>query len=312
MPLLFLSLLNEEVSLDQLDAQTTQVTPAVARRAWRIMEPYHAMTFFAPEARGAFKELGLKGYWMGYFASRSAPLGAVSASVVTALFYNFQPAMVQRALPDAWRFATPDNVLRMRYQSADIALRRLLGDRISSPEVAAAASIARQATEGCSIIGRALFASYTDIPWPEAPHLALWHAATLLREFRGDGHIAALLAENIDGCEAHLLQVASGSVSREATQPNRGWTDEEWEAAAHRLQTRGLLDAQHQLTVQGKSLYQSIEERTDRLALPPWQHLGIEQVERLLTLVEPLSKTIFEQGGIPASNPLGMSLKTKG
>ncbi len=292
--------------MGQADVQTNEVNIALARRAWRTMEPYHAMIYFVPEARSAFKELGLKGYWMGYFASRAAPLGAASAAVVTALFYNFHTSMVRRAIPDAWGFADPARVLETRYRSADAALRRLLGDRIASSELAEAADIARQAVEGCPVNGRALFAAYTDLPWPTEPHMVLWHATTLLREFRGDGHVATLLAEGIDGCEAHLLQVGAGNTSRESVQPSRGWNDEEWEAAIQRLQERGVLDEKGQFSEQGKRLRQHIEDRTDHLASPPWTHLGRERVERLLSLVGPLSKTIVEQGGVPMPNPMGL------
>ena len=136
--------------------------------------------------------------------------------------------------------------------------------------------------------------------------MVLWHAATLLREFRGDGHVAALLSEGIDGCEAHVLQVAAGNTTRESVQPSRGWSDEEWEAAIGRLQTRGLLDQMGQFTEQGKALHQHIEDRTDLLALPPWAYLGKERVERLLSLVEPLRATILAQGAMPIPNPAGL------
>jgi hypothetical protein len=278
-----------------------------ARDAWTTLEPYHAMIYFVPEARAAFTALGLKGYWMGYFASRSAPLGAASARLVTATFYNFHPRMVARSIPDAWSIATPESVLTARYESADAALRRLLGAHINTPELAEAAALAREATEGCDIAGRPLFAAHTTLAWPAEPHLALWHATTLLREFRGDGHIAALLAAGLDGCEAHLTLAGTGKVSRQAIQTLRGWTDEEWDAAQARLHAQGLLDKDGKLTEQGHSLRQAIEDQTDLLALPPWQHLGTERYSRLLQLVRPLSARIFEQGGFPQQNPLGLS-----
>jgi hypothetical protein len=279
----------------------------MSRRARRMFEPYHAMIFFAPEARQAFLDVGLKGYWMGYFASRSAPLGPVSAAVVTATFYVFHPDMVARALPDAWRFASPEQVLEVRLQAVDAALRRLLGDQIASAEMAEAAELAREATRGCSIAGRALFAGYSQLPWPKEPHLMLWHATTLLREHRWDGHMATLLTAESDGCEAHLIYVGSGEVSRATMQPVRGWSDEEWDTAAERLQRRGVLDEHGLLTSAGKQMRQAIEDRTDLLALPPWQHLGREGSERLLALAQPISQRIVDQGGIPPVNPMGLS-----
>lgn len=279
---------------------------ALSRRARRMFEPYHAMIYFAPEARQALLDVGFKGFWMGYFASRSAPLGPVPTAVVTATFYLFHPAMVARALPDAWHFASPEQVLEVRLQAADAALRRLLGDQVASAEMAEAADLAQEATRGCSVSGRALFAGYSQLPWPKEPHLVLWHATTLLREHRWDGHRAALLTEGVDGCEAHLTYVGTGEVSRETMQPVRGWSDEEWEAAAKCLQQRGLLDEQGLLTLAGTQVRQAIEDRTDQLALPPWHHLGRERSERLLALAQPISQRIVDQGGIPRVNPMGL------
>lgn len=278
-----------------------------ARDAWKTLEPYHAMVYFAPEAREALAASGLKGYWMGYFASRSAAMGAVPANLVTATFYNFHPRMVARSIPDAWSFSSPERVLTARYAGADAALRRLLGERIASPEVAEAATLAREATRGCDLAGRPLFAAHAALAWPAEPHLVLWHATTLLREFRGDGHVVALLSEGLDGCEAHLTLVGTGRTSRQMLQANRGWTDEEWDAAQARLRERGLLDQEGKLTEKGSALRQTVEDRTDLLALPPWRHLGEGQQTRLLQLVHPLSARIIEQSGLPLPNPLGLT-----
>jgi hypothetical protein len=278
-----------------------------ARLAWKTLEPYHAMIYFAPEAREAYTAAGLKGYWMGYFASRVAAMGPVSANVVAATFFNFHPRMVARAIPDAWRFSSPEQVLAARVGSADAALRRLLGEQVNAAELVEAADLARQAVEGCDVAGRPLFAAHLSLPWPTEPHLVLWHAATLLREFRGDGHVAALLAESLDGCEAHLTLVGTGSAPRETVQPSRGWTDEEWEAARQRLVSRGWLDATGALTERGWAGRQAVEERTNELAMAPWRHLGDEKFARLLSLVRPLSGRIVEQGGVPIPNPMGLS-----
>ncbi|HEU4782219.1 MAG TPA: hypothetical protein VFS83_02655, partial [Ktedonobacterales bacterium] len=200
---------------------TNDDAPAISlpRAMWKVLEPYHAMIYFAPEARAAYSEAGLKGYWMGYFASRSAAMGPVGPEVVAATFYNFHPRMVARAIPDAWRFASPEQILAARYDSADAALRRLLGDAAEGPEIEEAAELANRAASACEVAGRPLFAAHSAHPWPEAAHMRLWHATTLLREYRGDGHVAALLAGGIDGCEAHVTLVGTGTVSREAIQP---------------------------------------------------------------------------------------------
>jgi hypothetical protein len=273
---------------------------------WTVYEPYHAAVYFAPEARQAYTAAGLKGFWMGYFASRAAALGPVSAPVVTALFFNFAPRMVERAIPDAWRFSTPERVLAARFEAVDHALRRLLGDAVHSSGLSEAAALAQQATEGCDAAGRPLYAAHSALTWPQEPHLILWHAATLLREFRGDGHVANLLAAGLDGCEALVTMAASGAVARAVLEPHRGWSEEEWAAAEHRLRERAWLDQSGTLTEEGRARRREIEARTDLLALPPWERLGAAGTSRLYELLRPLCRQIATAGGVPFPNPVGV------
>lgn len=279
--------------------------PAVARRLWRTLEPLHAVVYFAPEARDHYTEAGLRGGWMGYFASRSAPMGPVPATVVTATFFNFAPAMVGRAIPDAWSFSTPGRVLAARLAIADAALRRLLGDTVGSAEVTEAAELARAATEDLTTGGRPLFGGHVALDWPDEPHLQLWHAATLLREHRGDGHVAVLTSEDISGLEAHVLIVDEGVVPRARVQSARGWTDAQWEGAVEGLRSRGLL-AGDELTDEGRDLRTRVEARTDRLAVAPYRNVGSHRTERLHDLVRPLALRIIDEGGLPIPNPMGV------
>lgn len=280
--------------------------PADARRLWRVLEPLHALIYFAPEALDHYRQVGLKGGWMGYFASRSAPMGPVPPQVVTATFFNFAPPMVERAIPDAWALAEPATILSARLAAADIALRRLLGDDIASPEVAEAAEIARAATEVATTEGRPLFGGHAALAWPDEPHLRLWHAATLLREHRGDGHVAVLTAESVTGLEAHILIVGQGVMPRSTMQAVRGWTDEEWDAAAEGLRSRNLIDGDDELTDEGRDLRTRVEARTDRLAVTPYSKLGGQRTERLYELARPLALRIVDQGGLPIPNPVGV------
>ena len=212
------------------------------RRLWRVFEPYHAITYFSPETTAAFKAVGLRGFWMGYFAGRAAPMGQVGSGLVTATFYNFAPRMVSRSIPDAWGFASPADVLDARISGVDEVLRRVLGDRISSPDMTELAGIAEDAVAATQIAGRPIFAANAQLIPPEEPHLRLWWGVTCLREHRGDGHVAALVQAGIDGCEAHITLVATGALSRAVLQPNRGWTDEEWSNATERVRARGWLE----------------------------------------------------------------------
>lgn len=274
---------------------------------WTLLEPIHAVVYFAPEVADALRDLGLKGWWMGYFAGRGAPLGPVSSKVVTATFYNFEPAMVERAVPDAWKYATPGAVLDARLGAMDEALTRLLGNKlIDSEELALAADLAKLAIDGCDVAGRALFAAHMQLPWPEQPHLALWHAATLLREHRGDGHVAALVTAGLDGCEALITMTTTGAVPRALLQPARGWTDDDWTAATGRLRDKGWLDADADLTEDGVAGREEIEHLTDALAAGPWRSLGNEGCSQLAALVQPLTERILDAGGVPIPNPIGV------
>jgi hypothetical protein len=262
------------------------------RRTWRTLEPLHGMIYFAPEADAAYRQLGLTGR-MGYFASRAAALGPVRAEVVVATFYNFNPQVVRKAIPAAWSLASPADILDARLNAVDTTLRRVLGDAIDSPEMSQAAALAREAAEAVSgeLSGRPLYAAHTALPWPDAPHLVLWHAATLLREFRGDGHLAALLAAGLTGIEALVTHAATGAVPAETLRVTRGWTEADWAAAESRLEDRGRL-RDGSLTDQGRREREAIEEATDRMATAPYAALGDDRCQELCGLVRPWSKHV--------------------
>lgn len=276
-----------------------------ARRLWQGVEPIHCVVYFAPEAAEAYREIGLKGYWMGYFGSRAAPLGPVSANVVQAIFYNFAPRMVQRSIPDAWTLAAPERIREARHGIADAVLRRLL-DGADGALVEEAASLAQRYCSALPVEGRPLFAAHAALPWPNPAHMRLWHAATLLREHRADGHFGALLAAGIDGCEALVLQVGSGRVPGETMKPLRGWTDEEWADASDRLRERGLLDAAGSAADAGRALRDQIEQTTDDLAAPRPSPLRDDELERLVALLSELRRHVDGAGLIPYPNPMGL------
>lgn len=281
-------------------------TANTARRLWPAYETVHATVYFAPEPAEAYRSVGLKGGWMGYFASRGAALGAAPAGVVTAVFFNFAPAMVARAIPDAWGYAPPEQVLAARLAGVDAALRRLVPGIADDPAVVEAASLARFAAESAPVAGRPLYGGLRNLGWPEAPHLALWHATTLLREHRGDGHVVALTAGGLDGCEAHVTLAATGGPPRSVLQENRKWSDEDWAAAEERLRQRGWLTAAGVATEAGIAGRAAIEAATDALAVAPWEALGTAGTERLFDLLAPLARAIAGAGGVPTPNPVGV------
>ncbi|MGX2993560.1 SCO6745 family protein [Streptomyces sp. JNUCC 64] len=272
------------------------------RRCNQVLNPLHAAHYFSPEAGAEMTALGLDGWSAGYFAMRSAALGEVGSATVTAAFYVFSPALVAAHLPAAWRAAAPEAVLAARLRAADGALRRLLGDgTVASPEMAEAAGLALRAAEGCAPHGRALAAAHAALPVPDAPHLALWHAATVLREHRGDGHLAVLLDLGLDPVEAMVSHTATGKgMTPRWNTTTRGWEDTDWKAAVERLRARGLLAADGELTDRGRALRAELEERTDRLDLAPYELLGAAGTARLTELAGGFTRTALAAGAFPA------------
>jgi hypothetical protein len=278
-----------------------------ARRMWRALEPYHAVVYFEPEPQAACTALGTKGYWMSYFALRAAPLGAAPPEMIAALFYGFAPRLVARAVPDTWRVAAPQRYLEVRLNAVDAALHRLLGaDVLGSAAVAEAAALTREATEAAPTAGRALGAANAALPWPDAPHLVLWHAQTVLRELRGDGHVAVLLAAGLDPVESGALLAADRGLDHDWMRTRRGWTPEEWTAGLRRLIERGLLADDEALTAEGRAVRREVEARTDALADVPWAALGDERAARVVELVAPLVRTIVESESFLHDNPMGL------
>lgn len=277
-------------------------TAELARKGWRALEPVHAMVYFAPEAQEEYAALGfdVKGNRAsGYFPARAAAMGRVGPGLVQATFFNFSRVAVEFGLAGAWETASPEQVLLARLRGADRALRRLCGDLLDDPSVPEAVELARTACAGCTPYGRPLYAAHADLPWPADPHLALWHAVTLLREFRGDGHVAALVSAGVSGLEAAVLHVALGdSWTRRPLQATRGYSDEEWDGAVAGLVDRGWLETDGTFTDAGRTNRQRVEDATDALALPAWERLGEDGAQRLRELVRPLSRAIVDGGGI--------------
>jgi len=269
--------------------------PQVAHKTSRSLEPYHGVIYFLPEATDAYAKLGVTGR-DGYFASRSAPLGKVSAGVVIATFFNFNPSLIHHAIPSAWEQTTPGAMLDARLEAIDSGLRRLLGDVVDSADVARAAELARAAADACTNPGRPLYAGHATLPWPTEPHLVLWHAITLIREYRGDGHIACLVAEGLDAVAALITHAASGAVPRIALQSSRAWSDEEWDAGVARLAARGIVTDDGEFTPEGTALRQRIEDQTDVLGLPAWEAIGEDACQQLREIVRPWSRTIVDSG----------------
>ncbi|OBF15789.1 hypothetical protein A5725_02655 [Mycobacterium kubicae] len=279
-----------------------QRTPELARQFYDRFEPIHAVTYFAPEARAALDNLGYRGFWMGYFAARSAPLGQVPPEVVTAIFYNFSPARVAKALPAAWEVAGPELALRARQDSAVAALRRCgLAD---DENVRTAAQLAMRAAQRTSVAARPLFAANLALPVPSEPVAMLWHATTLLREHRGDAHAAVLSAANVSGRESNVFHAASTAVPADYMRQTRHYDDAEWQGCEQSLAERGLVGDDGSLTAAGRELKDHIEASTDLLALHAFDGLDDEELDKLLHVLTGIARTVLGAGDLPAVTPM--------
>jgi hypothetical protein len=274
---------------------------AVARSMWTLFEPVHSVTYFAPEARAATEDAGLRGFWRGYFAGRSAPLGPAAAAVVGASFFTFSPAMVARAVPGIWELISPADALRARLAGAVSALRPLLTGL--DCEVNAAADLLSRAAGELDCAGRVLAAANAALPLPEDPAGRLWQAATVLREHRGDGHFAAVATADIDGCEVLVLRCGL-DMRREDVQPIRGWSDEQWDAARARLAGRGWTSPDGALTPAGRAAHAAVEKVTDQAAARPWARLGPAAVTDLAEVLTPIAQACARV--VPYPSPIGV------
>ncbi|MER5363174.1 hypothetical protein [Streptomyces sp. NPDC002785] len=279
----------------------SNLPPHAGRRCHNAINPLHSTVYFSPDLGKEFGELGIDDPNATYIASRAAALGAVGPGTVTATFYNFNHDLVARHLPAVWSVVSPQAALEARLRAADSTLRRLLGEEIiASPDMAEVAALALRAAEACTRHARPLYAAHADLTVPEQPHLAYWHAGTLLREHRGDGHLAALVAAGLDPVEALVSHTATGK----GMNPNwilatRGWHRSDWDAAVERLRGRGLLDGEGELTEAGVALRADLEEATDRMDRAPYEHLGAEGVERLTELARGFLFTAASAGAFP-------------
>jgi hypothetical protein len=271
---------------------------------WRLVEPLHAVLYYAPELNAEAKRLGytVDSRWPSYFAWRAAPLGPAGTAAVTSAFYSFSPRMVAEHVPAAWTVAAPPVVVESRYTAVGQALRALSGPLTGISE---AAALARRAAEAAVPAGRPLAAANLDLAWPDDPVLVLWHAATILREHRGDGHVAAALTVGLDPCEL-LVSFAAVGAAPVGAFASRGWTDQEWAEAQDRLVARGLLHPDGTATERGFAVRADLEARTDELAIAPWQELG-PAAGRLAQLVGPMVQRVAGSGILPRQSTLGLS-----
>lgn len=277
-------------------------TPTLSRAAWRLLEPLHAITYFADECHEEYRDCGLRGGLMSYIAGRTAALGSVGAEEAAEALFSFHPSLVARVIPRAWSFASPSEVLEARLRGVDRVLTRLLGDRAcASARLSSLADTVMEAMVDVEDDVRPMFVAQRAIPMPEEPHLQLWHAATLVREHRGDGHATALRTDGVSIPEAHMIVVAATAVGRDWLR-FRGYSDGECAEAEDNLRARGWLDGGN-LTTRGRSAWARIEDRTDALSAVGWNGLPSERMTELTNALNDIVTPIRRASILPNPYP---------
>lgn len=272
------------------------MSESIARRMHRLVDPIPLVTYMADEPTDALMALGLRNAWDAYFAGRAAPLGRVPAEVVHAIFYNFADGEVARHIPRVWDTVTPEAALAARERGSVAALRRILGDLAGSPGLARAADLATRAATSAPTEGRALYAALRTLPLPEEPVARLWHAGSLLREHRGDGHVAALVAAGIGGTEAHVLHALSEGMPAARFGRVHHLPAAQLAAVVDGMRARGLVDASGRLTDTGRETKERIESLTDDLAAPAYDILEPSRLDQLIADLEPLAARLDAAG----------------
>jgi hypothetical protein len=270
---------------------------ARSRALAAALEPVVGSVYFAPEAHAAYAALGFgpgagrvtgdawaESHWgrvqlpdgVAYFASRGGVLGRVRGEVVAAAFGVFNPVVVVAAVDAAWAIADADAVVAARTRGATAQLVRILGaapdgiDRVSE--------LLARAVAPLTIAGRPMFAGLSALPMPTDAVGRMWRLGDLLREYRGDAHIAAAAAAGFDGCDLQVLTERCAGMPPRSYAAGRGWNPAQLAAAEQRLQDRGLLDDE-QATTAGMAAREALEAETDRLCGAMNEALGDDVVE---------------------------------
>ena len=254
----------------------------------------HRLVYFVPEAREEYDALGVAGAG-AYFASRSAPMGAVSDHVVLATFYNFSPLAVLSTMPGVWTAASPEAWQAARFRVVGRALHRV-GVDLSAEQIAEARSLIDPVVAGLDVAGKPLAAGNVEVALPDDPLVALWQQLTVVREWRGDVHVAVLVNNEIGPCECLVLQVGTGRFPLRIAQATRRWNETEWAAAVGTLGEHGWAASDGTITASGMAERDRIETETDRLCAPIWEPIGDGGAARFADLIMPIHTAMDAAG----------------
>jgi hypothetical protein len=266
---------------------------SMARRMFELVEPIGVIPYSADEPNEAMFALGFTNYWDTYFAGRAAPLGRVPAELVDALFYNFAPGEVARHIPKVWQTTTPEAAIEARQHGCVKALRRILGDHVDSAAFARASELLLRAATNAPIEGRPMYAALRAVQIPDDVVGRFFHAASLLREHRGDGHIAALRVEDVGGTEAHVLLALDMGMPAEKFGRIHHLPPAQLAAVIGGMRDRNLIGEDGWLSEPGRAVKARVEALTDDLAAKPYEYLESDELDELVATLEPLASLLL-------------------
>ena len=258
----------------------------------------HGFIYFSPDAAEEYRAVGLDDAHH-YFASRGAAFGPVPASVIVATFFNFRPSAVEAVIPAAWAAAEPFDIQQARMRAAGRVLARVGGD-VDATDLDAVIEIAGRMCDGVGYEGRPLAAANRAVTEPDDRWERLWQRITVIREWRGDAHVAALTAAPVTAVEALVLHAATGQVPSAALLSTRRWSDEEWAAGIEGLAGRGLVEADGSFTPTGAAFREDIEDRTNVASAAMLDAVGEQDARRMIDLLKPIRSGLIDSGAFAA------------
>ncbi|MFC5065103.1 SCO6745 family protein [Actinomycetospora atypica] len=270
-------------------------TETPARRLRDAIEPVAMVHVHSEEAREQYEAIGLDRF-TGYVLGRAGTLGLPPTPLVLATFGVFEPDMLSGVYEGGLTTATVPDVLAAKQAGALRCLHRVLGE--PGRDVEEVVTVLRGGLDGAPSIGKPLFAGLSALDWPGDAWGRLWHATNLLREFRGDAHLAALVAHGIGALESNLLTEALVGIDLRRYTRTRSWPEAAIDAAVDDLVDRALLARDGTLTTRGAAVRHDIEDATEAVlddVLEGMEH-GLDLVVERCTV---WSRALREAGAFP-------------
>ena len=241
-------------------------SPSRARALRDAIEPLACLSIWSPEAALDYAALGLEDYFAAYVWQRVAPLGTPPEPLAVAALGVFDGDLIGPQYTLGTAAVDRDALVAVRLAAPGRTLRRVLGDDLPDLDRDAAAAVValRRGIDAADRTARPLFAGLLAEPWPDDPAAALVHACHVLREHRGDSHLAVCAVDGLDAVQMNVLTELWCGYPLGSYTASRGWAPDRIDAAADALRARGLL-ARGELSAEGLRHRAVLEERTDAM-----------------------------------------------